>query len=86
MGFPPALVLAPAPDPQVAPQVKNDEEAMPWLKDNKAVRGTRIWRTEHRRNRLLLRNHDSLFIALGRWRLRIMKPGYYQRLTRRHAK
>ena len=65
--------------------MKNDEEAMPWLKDNKAVRGTRIWRTAHPRNRLLLRNHDSLFIALGRWRLRIMKPGYYQRLARRYA-
>jgi hypothetical protein len=40
-----------------------------------ATRETGIWRGSKSRRRLLWRGHDSLFIALGRWRLRVMKPG-----------
>lgn len=27
------------------------------------------------RRRILLQGHDALYIGLGRWRVRIMKPG-----------
>ena len=33
-----------------------------------------IWIGSKSRRRLLFRKHDSLFVALGRLRLRIMKP------------
>lgn len=33
-----------------------------------------IWLATKSRRRVLLRGHDSLFIAFGRARLRIMKP------------
>jgi hypothetical protein len=35
-----------------------------------------IWRASYPRRRLMFRKHDSLYVALGRWRLRVMKPGY----------
>lgn len=34
-----------------------------------------IWRGSRPRWRLLWRGHDSLFVAAGRWRLRLTKPG-----------
>lgn len=34
-----------------------------------------IWRAPTRKRRLLWRGHDSLFIAFGRTRIRLMKPG-----------
>ncbi len=36
-----------------------------------------LWRSGAKRWRwrILWRDHDSLFVAAGRWRLRIMKPG-----------
>lgn len=40
-----------------------------------ATRETGLWRSPKSRRKLLWRDHDPLFIALGRWRLRIMKPG-----------
>lgn len=34
-----------------------------------------VWiSTKLPRRRILLRGHDALFIGLGRWRFRIMKP------------
>lgn len=33
-----------------------------------------VWRASKSQRRVLFRNHDSLYVALGRWRLRIMKP------------
>lgn len=38
------------------------------------TRETGIWRGQKKRRKLLWRGHDSLFIAFGYWRLRIMKP------------
>lgn len=34
-----------------------------------------VWLASRSRRRLMLRGHDSLFVAVGRMRLRIMKPG-----------
>lgn len=34
-----------------------------------------IWLSRVSRRRLMWRGHDSLYVALGRVRLRIMKPG-----------
>lgn len=34
-----------------------------------------IWWSGKSRRRLLWRNHDSLFIAAGHLRVRLMKPG-----------
>jgi len=36
----------------------------------------RLWRSGVSRRRLLWRGHDALYVAAGRWRLRIMKPGH----------
>jgi hypothetical protein len=33
-----------------------------------------IWRATRSARRLLWRGHDSLYIAMGRFRLRLMKP------------
>lgn len=33
-----------------------------------------IWRTARSHKRLIWRNNDALYIALGHWRLRLMKP------------
>lgn len=35
---------------------------------------TGVWRSGKSRRRMLWRGHDSLFIAAGHWRLRLMKP------------
>ena len=40
---------------------------------------TGVWRASTSRRMLKWRGHDSLFVALGRFRLRIMKPSAYQR-------
>ena len=34
-----------------------------------------VWRALASRRRILWRGHDSLYVALGRWRFRWMKPG-----------
>jgi hypothetical protein len=34
-----------------------------------------LWRAAKPRWRLMLRGHDSLFVAAGRVRFRLMKPG-----------
>lgn len=34
-----------------------------------------IWRAPTKRYRVLWRKHDSLFVAVGRTRVRLMKPG-----------
>lgn len=39
-----------------------------------ATKETGIWRVTKSRRKLLWRGHDSLFIAIGCWRIRIMKP------------
>jgi len=39
-----------------------------------ATAETGVWRSSTVRRRMLVRNHDSLFVALGRWRMRVMKP------------
>lgn len=49
----------------------SERKAMMWGKR----RENGIWRAQVRRQRFMWRGHDSLFIALGRWRLRLMKPG-----------
>lgn len=36
-----------------------------------------IWLASSPHRRLCFRGHDSLYVAFGRFRLRIMKPGYY---------
>jgi hypothetical protein len=33
-----------------------------------------VWRASVKQRRLMFREHDSLYVALGRWRLRLMKP------------
>jgi len=33
-----------------------------------------IWTSTKSKNKFLFRNHDALFIALGRLRIRLMKP------------
>ena len=33
-----------------------------------------IWRAGVRKRRFMFRGHDSLYVALGYWRLRLMKP------------
>jgi len=37
-------------------------------------RETGVWRSASRRRMFTHRGRESFFIALGRWRLRIMKP------------
>lgn len=44
-------------------------------------KGTGIWRSERIRRRLLWSGHDSLYIAVGHRRLRIMKRGGHERPT-----
>lgn len=39
---------------------------------------TGIWRSKTTKRRYLWNNHDSLFIAFGKWRLRIMKPSAFR--------
>jgi hypothetical protein len=34
-----------------------------------------IWLASYSRRRLMWRGHDSLYVAAGRLRLRVMKPG-----------
>lgn len=33
-----------------------------------------IWLAARPRRRFMFRGHDSLYVAAGRWRLRVMKP------------
>lgn len=39
-----------------------------------ATRENGVWRAAHRRRRVLWCGHDALFVAFGRFRLRLMKP------------
>lgn len=41
-----------------------------------------IWRASVPRRRLMWRNHDSLYVALGRFRFRLMKPRRWRRQRR----
>lgn len=33
-----------------------------------------IWRSKVRTRKWMWTNHDALYVALGHWRLRLMKP------------
>lgn len=33
-----------------------------------------VWRSRVSKRRVMFRGHDSLYVALGHWRLRLMKP------------
>ena len=42
----------------------------------------RIWLANRSRRRLLFRDHDALYVAFGRFRLRIFKPAWMGRWPR----
>lgn len=41
-----------------------------------------IWLASTSKRRLLWRGHDSLYVALGRFRLRLIKPWVYRGVVR----
>lgn len=42
----------------------------------------RIWLADRSRRRLLIRDHDALYVALWRFRMRLMKPAWMHRWPR----
>jgi hypothetical protein len=44
-----------------------------------------IWLSHVRRRRLMFKGHDSLYLAWGRLRLRLMRPSRYENLANDRA-